>query len=60
MSVYVKLTGRHPLVCGGLFFCVGLFPLKVVFSSLAVAAHRERLLEAAIACDKREGELMSL
>lgn len=57
MSVSVKLTRRHPLVCGRLFFGVGLFPLEVVVSSLAVATRPERLLEAAIACDrKRKGD----
>lgn len=60
MSVYVKLTRRHPLVCGRLFFSVDLFPLKVVISSLAVATRPKRLLEAAIACDRREGELILL
>lgn len=59
-NVYVKLTRRHPLVCRRLFFGVGLFPLEVVISSLAVAARPERLLEVAVACDKREGELISL
>lgn len=56
MSVYVKLTGRHQLVGGRLFFGVGLFPLEVVISSLAVAARPERLLEAAVACDRGAGD----
>lgn len=60
MGVYVKLTRGHPLVCRRPFFGVGLFPLEVVISSLAVSARPERLLEAAVACDKRAEELISL
>lgn len=48
------LTWGHPWIWWRLLSGIGLLPVKVIVSALAVPARCQRLLKVTIACDKRK------